>query len=283
MKHTAPARTALLLLISGTAIALAGCSSDAGGGAAADADCTPQSEFSTISEGQLLIVGPDYPPLFMYEGDTMSGVDGAILTGFAEANCLDTSVTVLPAASVIEAVKGGQADVAAGGWYPTDERAEVVGQTVPAYGDPAVLVGIDPTNNLGDYEGKLVGTTQGYLWSDDLQRWGGDNVKLYQSPDAVFQDLLNGRIDVALMAVNEAAYRLDQNPGTDLSYVTIEPFEAVAATLYPSVTNFPHTKSNSELTEALDAYLDDIRSSGDLAKILGEYGIDESAANPAVE
>ncbi|GAA1817850.1 transporter substrate-binding domain-containing protein [Agromyces neolithicus] len=285
MKHHAPARTALVLLAVGASMALVGCSTGtgAGAGAAADPDCTPQSEFSTISDGELLVVGPDYPPLFMYDGDEMSGVDGAIIADFAEANCLSPAVTVLPAASVIEAIKGGQADVAAGGWYPTDERAEVIGQTVPAYGDPAVLVGVDPTNSIEDYEGKLIGTTQGYLWSDDLQRWGGDNVKLYQSPDAVFQDLLNGRIDVALMAVNEAAYRLDQNPGTDLTYVTIEPFEEVPATLYPSVTNLPFTKDNAELGEALDTFLEEIRSSGRLAEILKEYGIDESAATPETE
>jgi polar amino acid transport system substrate-binding protein len=275
---------ALFATAASATLILAGC---AGGGTSndgdANADCTPQSEFSTVSDGTLTIAGPDYPPLFEYTDNEMAGVDGDVLAGFAEANCLTTTVSLLPAAGVIEAVSGGQSDVAAGGWYRTDERAEVVGQTVPAYSDPAVLVGNDPTDDLGDYEGKTVGTTQGYLWSDDLVKWGGDNVKLYQSPDAVFQDLLNGRIDVALMAVNEAAYRLEQNPDSGLTYTTIVPFEPVPATLYPSVTNYPFTKSNDAIGEALDTYLEQIRADGTLADILDSYGIDKSAAEPETE
>lgn len=262
-----------------SAVALTGCSS--GGGGTADAECTPEWEFETVSPGTLTVFGPDYPPLFTYDGSTMEGVDGEILTGFAEATCLTASTTVVPAASVIEGVRGGQADVAAGGWYPTAERAEVVGQTDPVYGDPVVIVGVDPSEDLSNYEGKTVGTTQGYLWTDDLVAWAGDNAKLYQSPDAVFQDLLNGRLDGALMAVNEASYRLEQNADTDLSYVLATPVDFIQATLEPAVTDFPYTKENAELGDALNQYVSQLRESGDLADLLEKYGIDPSAAEPA--
>jgi polar amino acid transport system substrate-binding protein len=274
IKHT----TGAVAAIGVAALTLVGCS--AGGGAAVADDCTPQWEFSTVQDGKLTIFGPDYPPLFMASGSTMEGVDGEILTGFAEAACLETAITVVPAASVIEGVRGGQADVAAGGWYPTAERAEVVGQTEPAYADPAVVVGIDPSGDLNDYEGRTVGTTQGYLWVDDMVAWGGDNVRLYDSPDAVFQDLLNGRIEAALMAVNEAGYRLAENPGTELTYEVTEPVDFVEATRNPAVTNLPFTKANTELGDALNAYLEQIRESGELAEILESYGIDGGSANP---
>lgn len=262
-----------------SAAALTGCSTD--GTTTANSDCTPEWEFDTISSGTLTVFGPDYPPLFTYDGSTMEGVDGEILTGFAEAACLTTTPTVVPAASVIEGVRGGQADVAAGGWYPTEERAEVVGQTDPVYGDPVVIVGIDPSDDLSDYEGKAVGTTQGYLWTDDIVAWAGDNAKLYQSPDAVFQDLLNGRLDAALMAVNEASYRLEQNPGTELSYVLAAPVDFITATTNPAVTDFPYTKENTALGDALNEYVSGLRESGELADLLEKYGIDPSAAEPA--
>lgn len=266
--------------IAAVGLTMAGCSGSDASSTASD-DCTPQWEFDTVSAGSLTIFGPDYPPLFTSDGSTMEGVDGEVLTGFAAAACLDTAITVVPAASVIEGVRGGQADVAAGGWYPTEERAKVIGQTEAAYSDPAVIVGIDPTGDLSDYEGKTIGTTQGYNWVDDLVAWGGDNIKLYQSPDAVFQDLLNGRLDAALMAVNEAGYRLEQNPGTDLSYVVTVPVDFVTATENPAVTNYPFTKDNAALGDALDDYLTEIRDSGELAKILESHGIDASAAEPA--
>jgi len=272
-------RTAALAFVGAASLALVGCSGGGGGSAAAE-DCTSPWEFDTVQEGTLTVFGPDYPPLFMASGQTMEGVDGEILTGFAEATCLSTNVTVVPAASVIEGVRGGQADVAGGGWYPTAERAEVVGQTEAAYADPAVVVGIDPSGDLSEYEGRTIGTTQGYLWVDDLVAWGGDNVRLYDSPDAVFQDLLNGRIDAALMAVNEAGYRLAENPGTDLTYEVTTEVDFVEATQNPAVTNFPHTKENTALGDALNAYVDEIRESGELAEILEKYGIDGSAAEP---
>jgi polar amino acid transport system substrate-binding protein len=270
---------AAVALVGAASLALVGCSSGGADGASAE-DCTSPWEFSTIDEGTLTIFGPDYPPLFMASGQDMEGVDGEIIAGFAEATCLDTNVTVVPAASVIEGVRGGQADVATGGWYPTAERGEVVGQTEPAYADPAVVVGVDPSGDLNDYEGRTIGTTQGYLWVDDLVAWGGDNIRLYDSPDAVFQDLLNGRIDAALMAVNEAGYRLAENPGTDLTYEVTEEVDFVEATQNPAVTNFPHTLENTALGDALNAYMDQIRESGELAEILESYGIDGSAANP---
>ncbi|MGH1524072.1 substrate-binding periplasmic protein [Leifsonia sp. L25] len=282
MKHSTSRAVAALIGAGASVLILAGCASGSSG-STVDPSCTPKSTFSTLNSGSLTIAGPDYPPLFTYTDNKMAGVDGDILASFAAANCLKTTVNVLPAASVIQAVSGGQADVAAGGWYRTAARAKVVGQTQPDYSDPAVLVGIHPTKDIGDYKGKTIGTTQGYLWSDDMVKWGGDNVKLYQSPDAVFQDLMNGRIDVALMAVNEAAYRLKQNPGTKLSYTTIVPFAPVPATSTPSVTNFPFAKSNTKLGAALDAYITDIRNTGKLAKILEKYGIDKSAANPSAQ
>jgi polar amino acid transport system substrate-binding protein len=260
---------------------LSGCASSPG--STASADCKPASEFKTLNNGTLSIVGPDYPPLFTYENQTLGGVDGEILKGFADSNCLTADTKVLPAASVIEALKTGQADIAAGGWYPTEERAKVITQSVPAYGDPSVLVAKDPSGKIEDYAGKKVGTTQGYLWVDDLVKWGGDNIKLYQSPDAVYQDLANGRIDVAVMAVNEAAYRLSKDKSSGLSYVTLEKTDLIEATQHPSVTNLPHAKDNPELTKAINTYLDKIRQDGSLATILEKYGIDPKQAKPAKE
>ncbi|MFP3462763.1 transporter substrate-binding domain-containing protein [Arthrobacter globiformis] len=246
---------------------------------AAKADCTPETQFKTLQEATLTVSGPDYPPLFTSQGNTMDGVDGKILESFAAANCLQTQVKNLPAAGVIESVKSGQADVAAGGWYPTKERAQIVNLSDPAYSDTVVLVGKNPSSKITDYAGKKIGTTQGYLWVDDLTKWAGDNAKLYQSPDAVYQDLVAGRIDVALMAVNEAAYRL-KSSDNGISYVQLEPTSIIKATQNPSVTCFPSSKGNDELTTALNNHIKKLRDSGRLGEILKSFNIDPAAANP---
>lgn len=242
------------------------------------AACTPESQFKTLNDKTLTISGPDYPPLFTAQGGSPDGVDGKILESFAAANCLSTEVKTLPAAGVIESVKAGQSDIAAGGWYPTEERAKVVNLSDPAYGDQVVIVGKNPSGKIEDYAGKKIGTTQGYLWVDDLTKWAGDNAKLYQSPDAVYQDLVSGRIDVALMAVNEAAYRL--KPSDNLKYVKAEPTAIIKATQHPAVAVFPSTKDNVELTAALNKHIAKLRESGKLGEILKQFNIDPVYANP---
>ncbi len=265
----------------------AGCGSDdadqsaaSGSGGGASADCKPKVEIPTSEQGVLKVVGPTYPPLFTYENGRPGGVDGEQLQKIAEDGCLELQVTIQPAAGVIESVQSGRADVAAGGWYISPERAKVVGQTAPNYSDPPMLVSKTGSARIEDFQGKRIGTTQGYLWEADFKKFAGDNGKLYQSPDAVFADLVAGRLDAALMAVNEAGYRLKQKPGTGLKGAIMAPSDAIAASKRPSVTNFPHTKDEPALTEALNKEIESMRSSGVTAKILQKYGLDPAAATP---
>ena len=254
-----------------------------GGGASSDevsANCNPQFKFPTHEEGELNVAAPEYPPLFSYEGEEVSGVDGEILKDFAKDACLELEIHMLPAAGVIESVKSGRADIAAGGWYITPERGKIVGQTNPAYSDPPVLVAENPVSDIETLKGQTIGTTSGYLWVQDLQKFAGDNAKLYESPDAVFADLVNGRIDVGLMAVNEAGYRLGKAPDSGLTSKILEPTPAIAASQRPPVTNFPYTKGNAQLGSAINQEIATLRKSGELAKILAAEGIDKSAANP---
>lgn len=65
-----------------------------------------------------------------------------------------------------------------------------------------------------------------------------------------------------------------------MTYTTIDPFEPVPATLHPSVTNYPYTRANAALGDALSAYLETIRADRILADVLESYGIDASAADP---
>ncbi len=244
------------------------------------ANCTPQFKFPTLEEGELNVAAPEYPPLFSYQGEKVSGVDGEILKEFAKDACLELEIHLLPAAGVIESVKSNRADIAAGGWYITPQRGKIIGQTKPAYSDPPVLVAEEPVSEIEELKGQTIGTTSGYLWVQDLQQFAGENAKLYESPDAVFADLVNGRIDAGLMAVNEAGYRLGKAPDSGLTSQILESTPAIAASQRPPVTNFPHTKENAQLEAALNEELAALRKSGELARILAAEGIDKSAANP---
>jgi polar amino acid transport system substrate-binding protein len=261
----------------GVALSLSSC---AGASPQVASGCVPKFDVgTTISSGTLKIVAPDYPPMFTYQNNELGGVDGEFYKQFAADACLTTEVTILPSAGVIEAIKNGQADVAGGGWFPTEERAKVIGQTAPAFANPAVFVGSDPQTSLDNYQGKTIGTVQGFLWVSDLQAWGRDKVKLYESADAVFSDLENGRLDTALLSVSSAAYRIKAMK-SDLTYQIVEPHPAIKAFNQPSVTNFPHVKTNKALGTALDLAIKTYREVGTLERIVTDNGFKPEAAKP---
>lgn len=280
MIHRQFKRAAAAVLLALAVSALAACGGDDAadeGTAAGGGECQPQVELTTLEAGHLQVVAAQYPPLFTYEDGELGGVDGELLKLIAERACLDIEVELQSFAGVIESVSAGRADVAAGGWYITPDREDVVDQSAPVYSDPPVIVAKEEISNLEEVEGDI-GTTQGYLWVEDLQQYAGDRAKLYQSPDAVFADVANGRVDAGLMAVAEASHRLEQNPDAGLTATLMEPLEAIDASVRPSVTNFPHRKNVEGVTEALNAEIERLRSSGELARILEEHGIDGKAA-----
>jgi polar amino acid transport system substrate-binding protein len=261
----------------GLTLSLSAC---AGTSPQVSSDCVPKFDVeTTISDGTLKIVAPDYPPMFTYQNNELSGVDGEFYKQFAADACLTTEVTILPSAGIIKAIKNGQADVAGGGWFPTEERAKVIGQTEPVFANPAVFVGSDPQTSLDSYKGKTIGTVQGFLWVSDLQAWGGDKVRLYESADAVFSDLENGRIDTALLSVSSASYRIKAMK-SDLTYRVVEPHPAIKAFNQPSVTNFPHMKTNEALGKALDLAIESYRKDGSLERIVTDNGFKPEAAKP---
>jgi len=270
------AALAVLVLLVGT-LAACGGSDEPEATAAETTGCQPQVDLPTLEEGTLKVVAAQYPPLITYENGELGGVDGELLKLIAERACLEIAVELQGFAGVIESVSTGRADVAAGGWYITPDREDVVDQSAPIYSDPPVIVAKEEISNLDDVKGKI-GTTQGYLWVEDLTKYAGDRAKLYQSPDAVFADVANGRLAAGLMAVAEASYRLEQQPDAGLTSSLMEPLEAIDASVRPSVTNFPHRKNVAGVTEALNAEIARLRASGDLARILEEHGIDGKAA-----
>ena len=281
---------AILVLLALCVALLAACGGAGDDGAAAsrndagattgggNGECQPEVEIPTLEEGKLKVVAAQYPPLITYENGELGGVDGELLKIIAERACLEIEMNIQSFAGVIESVAANRADVAAGGWYITPDREEVVDQSEPVYSDAPVIVSKEEISNLDDVGG-AIGTTQGYLWVEDLQQYGGNRVRLYQSPDAVFADVANGRIEAGLMAVAEASYRIEQRPDAGLTATLMQPHDAIDASVRPSVTNFPHRKNVEGLTEALNAEIKRLRDSGDLARILEEHGIDPKAAD----
>ncbi|QNH77020.1 amino acid ABC transporter substrate-binding protein [Pseudomonas protegens] len=261
------------------------CSSLVGGAALAgaplaQADCKPAHSFETLTPGVLAVAAWVFPPYSIPgPGNQLSGVDGEIIKRIAARECLEIKLTVVDPAAVIQSVIARRADVGIGDWYRTAERSKALGLSAPLYLDMMGIISSEGYSSISELEGKRIGTVQGYLWVDDLKKVFGDNLVLYPNPVAMAQDLASKRIALGVdsFAVGVASQQKGAYPGQHIK--VSEPDPRVRATLQPGQSSFPHTKANTALGVALNDNIQALHASGEIAEILGAFGLDKQAAN----
>jgi len=260
------------------AVSLVGCSGS--GNSTVAEDCVPKWDFPTETDGKLTISTYDGLPYYGASSDgTAQGIDVDFLNQFAADACLEPEWVVAPSASVIQAVVSGRADIAAGGWYATAERAEVTDLSDSSYVELPTIFSKNPTSDLSDLEGKTVGTISGFLWVDELKAVVGE-LKEYQSVDATLQDLAAGRIEYAVLGSIDAPYMLTKNDAFGgIESNLMDPDERVSSSVTPQLPNYPHTKGNTALTEALNDALATAHEDGSIAASLEKYGLDPALAD----
>ncbi|MBD0843957.1 substrate-binding periplasmic protein [Streptomyces sp. TRM68416] len=255
---------------------LSGCGGDSSTTTVA-ADCKPQHEFKTLTDGTLTVVSFDLPPFSKVQGNDITGVDGDIVKAIAKMECLTVTVKAAGAAAVIPTAQAGRADLAAGDWYRTAERAKVLDLSDPLYLDDMGLVSEEGVTAIPDLKSKgyTVGTVEGYLWVADLKDYLGGKLKTYPSGVNCYQDLEAGRVDVCVDAYGGAVYA---TKGKDLKVEKAEPFDKVAASIEAAQATFPMPKGHEDMLKAVNEDIAALRSSGELAKILTKNGLEAGAA-----
>lgn len=265
-----------LVALAVTAIAATGTLTACGGSESSVAsDCKPAHTFSTLSKGSLTVAAYDLPPFSKVEGKKLVGVDGDVLAAIAEKECLSLDIKPAATAAVIPNVQAGRADLAAGDWYRTKERAQIVTLSDPIYTDQMGLVSKDGTTSIEALKGVDVGTVDGYLWVDDLKKYLGSSLKVYASPLNMYQDLKAGRIQIGVDSFGSGVYN-----GKGFEVKVAEPLDAVKASLEGAQSCFPMVQDNAELATAINEDLAALREDGTLAKIMTDNGLDASAAEP---
>lgn len=259
-------------------VALSGCSSSTGTGTVAKG-CTPRHSFQTLTKGTLTVSTYTYAPATIVKGNDLQGVEGGLLKQIAQWECVKLRVLEQAPAGVIPAVQSGRADLAAGSWYRTQKRADVLNLTDPIYTDNMVLVSKDGAiRAVADLKGRRVGTFEGNLWNADLQALLGDSLKIYSGESETFRDLKAGRIDVAVDGAGGSTNMLKVLGLTGYQMATPPPDPAVKATANPGQIGWPNTRSNTALNTALNEDIATLRSSGEVARLLKQYGYPDSAA-----
>lgn len=242
-------------------------------------DCKPQQVFPTMTPGAITVAVYSYPPFAtLLDGGQIGGVDSDIVKEIAARNCLTVVPVVVDPSAVIQNVLTKKVDLGIGDWFRTAERAKVLGLSYPMYVDQMAFYSRDGHSTLDALQDVKVGAVSGFLYAGQLERALDSSVMLYQNPVALAQDLMTGRIDVAVDSYGTGTYAQSQGAYKDIQIKIAEADPRVPVSVEPAQIALLYHLDNPELGKAIDAELQVLHQNGKIADILEANGLDRSGA-----
>ncbi len=244
-------------------------SSDATSSEAASSEAaseTETAELSTVEPGKLIMsTNAAFPPYEMTtDSGEFEGIDIETAQAIADKLGLELQIDDMDFDAALLAVQQGKSDMVMAGVTVTDERQNVMDFTDSyATGIQSIIVKEDSDiASVDDLAGKKIGTqrgTTGYLYcSDDF---GDENVVAYDDGLTAVQMLNNGQVDCVVIDNAPAKEFIAANPGLkllDTAYVE----ESYAIGI---------GKGNTELKDAINTALEELKADGTLQAIVDKY------------
>lgn len=244
-------------------------SSDAASSEAASSEATSETEtaeLSTVEPGKLIMsTNAAFPPYEMTtDSGEFEGIDIETAQAIADKLGLELQIDDMDFDAALLAVQQGKSDMVMAGVTVTDERQNVMDFTDSyATGIQSIIVKEDSDiASVDDLAGKKIGTqrgTTGYLYcSDDF---GDENVVAYDNGLTAVQMLNNGQVDCVVIDNAPAKEFVAANPGLkllDTAYV--EESYAIGV-----------GKGNTELKDAINTALEELKADGTLQAIVDKY------------
>ena len=244
-------------------------SSDAASSEAASSEAaseTETAELSTVEPGKLIMsTNAAFPPYEMTtDSGEFEGIDIETAQAIADKLGLELQIDDMDFDAALLAVQQGKADMVMAGVTVTDERQNVMDFTDSyATGIQSIIVKEDSDiASVDDLAGKKIGTqrgTTGYLYcSDDF---GDENVVAYDDGLTAVQMLNNGQVDCVVIDNAPAKEFVAANPGLkllDTAYVEEDYAIGVG-------------KGNTELKDAINTALEELKTDGTLQAIVDKY------------
>ncbi len=272
MKKALSLMTAAALVLSLAACgstASSAASSEAASSEAASSEAasdTASAELTTVEPGKLIMsTNAAFPPYEMTtDSGEFEGIDVETAQAIADKLGLELQIDDMDFDAALLAVQQGKSDMVMAGVTVTDERQNVMDFTDSyATGIQSIIVKEDSDiASVDDLAGKKIGTqrgTTGYLYcSDDF---GDENVVAYDNGLTAVQMLNNGQVDCVVIDNAPAKEFVAANPGLkllDTAYV--EENYAIGV-----------GKGNTELKDAINTALEELKADGTLQAIVDKY------------
>ncbi len=240
-----------------------------------------QAEVKTLEAGKLTIgINGDMPMTQLKDGQ-LGGTDGEVMVFVAKQVGLEPSVVQMDWAALIEATKQGKIDVMHGAMGWLEARTKIMILSEPIYYFGTLLAQKEENNftSFADMKGRKVGTVTGFTLVPELKGVEGiGEVKLYDTSDGVMQDLLAGRIDMAILDPPLVQYAIFQHPEWKLKQLPLTPEMEkypVMSTKYNVI--FGINKNEPELAEAMNAAIKQAWKDCLNVKAMAKYGLGDKA------
>ena len=261
--------------LTAAALALTACGGSASSTASSTASSAASSEaastsaaaeLTTVEAGKLtMATNAAFPPYEMTtDAGEFEGIDIETAQAIADKLGLELQIDDMDFDAALLAVQQGKSDMVMAGVTVTDERQNVMDFTDSyATGIQSIIVKEDSDiASVDDLAGKKIGTqrgTTGYLYcSDDF---GDENVVAYDDGLTAVQMLNNGQVDCVVIDNAPAKEFVAANPGLkllDTAYVEEDYAIGVG-------------KGNTELKDAINTALEELKADGTLQAIVDKY------------
>lgn len=269
-----------LMLSSAMMLSLAACggsastetvSSEAASSEAASSEAVSTAEaapaaLTTVTAGKLTMsTNAAFPPYEMTtDSGDFEGIDVEVAGAVAEKLGLELQVDDMDFDAALLAAQNGKSDIVMAGVTVTDERQKVMDfSDTYAEGIQSIIVPEDSDiASADDLTGKAIGTqrgTTGYIYCTD--DFGEDSVIAYDDGLTAVQALNNGQVDAVVIDNAPAKEFVEANPGLkilDTAYAQEDYAIGVA-------------KGNTELLNAINGALEELKADGALQAIVDKY------------
>ncbi|MSP82441.1 MAG: transporter substrate-binding domain-containing protein [Alphaproteobacteria bacterium] len=239
-------------------------------------------DIKTVEPGKLTIAMNGDMPMTQLKDGVLSGTDGELMIYIANKLGLEPVVVQMDWAAEIEATKQGKVDVMHGAMGWIQPRTEIMNLTDAIYYF-GTLLAQKTANNFGtfaDMKDHSVGTVTGFTLVPELKSVEGiGEVKLYDTSDGVLQDLVAGRLDMAILDPPLVQWGIVQHPEWDIKQVPLEPIMdtyPIMSTKYNVI--FGVNKDETALADAMSKVIvEDIWPNCVNVQTMANYGMGDKA------
>ncbi len=239
-------------------------------------------DIKTIVPGKLTIGMNGDMPMTQVKDGQLSGTDGELMIHVAKKLGLEPVIMQMDWAALIEATKQGKVDVMHGAMGWIEPRTKIMNLSDPIYYFGTMLAQKTSNNftTFADMKGRSVGTVTGFTLVPELKTVEGiGEVKLYDTSDGVLQDLVAGRLDIAIIDPPLVQWGIVQHPEWELKQVELQP----EMDKYPIMSAkynviFGVNKEEKALEEAISKVIvEDIWANCINVKAMASYGMSDKA------